>query len=381
MSYFSFNEDYSNSIFKEKPKYESSVKIIREPPKTKIVPTDYTTYNNNNGMEIFNLIPGDKVLSPFGIMLMMLIIMNGANDNSLQQLMNIFGIGNLDELKKKLPIYKTILNRINITNGFFIDDKYKIDPKFENVFNNYCGLYNVNFNDAKVYENINKWVMNNSDNLIHQCVSNDIINGYTKMMVINAMYFKGIWKIPFNKKETREMPFYSLNNSNTKKVQMMHQSNLFNYYEDAEEQLIEVDYKNPSYCMGFILSKNGLPKLNGVSIFEHIKDLTTYDVSLYIPKFIQRSKFDFVNLLKIKGIHDIFDNNKANLFNIHMDVNNPLCISNIIHDATVEVDESENINYPYPNLTARHMFKADRPFVYYIRYKPSNLILFIGTYG
>lgn len=407
MSYFPVSDNYSNSIFRDNydapPMIDYSDSMspaqndysnpgLMKKIQNWLQPQNYSSYSNNNGMILFNLMPGDKVMSPFSILFVMLMAMNGADGNTLKQMMQALGINNIKTLNEQLYMVKNILNNstVNTANALFVQDKFKIYDEYKEFANDYCSTTNVNFNNPNTITSINKWVADNTNNLIKEILTQDSISGDTRMMLINTIYFKAFWAKPFEKLDTKNQPFYSFNSS--KQIPLMYQSDKFNYCEDNTNQVIEMDYKDSNYCMGVILpkSRNGIPKVGGDDIINYSNNLTMKEIKVYLPRFTQRSRMDLVGLFKRMGINDLFDEKKANLFKIHRDLENPLYVSNIIHEAVVIVDEVSTeataataMMYSLNRIDIKKdiVFRADHPFLYYIRYKPSNVLLFVGLYN
>jgi len=189
-------------------------------------------------------------------------------------------------------------------------------------------------------------------------------------------------------------------------VKLMTLSKRLPYFEDSEVQMIEMPYVGNQFCMGVILPKaptslqslldgimskfvtkqNFFESFNIGKINEYVKQLTTNEsIEVYIPKFTHRKNIDLGSVLKKVGVTDLFSP-LANLGEISKD----LYVSEAIHEAVVIVDEDgteasavtvmmmmESCCYKpkQPKL-----FRADHSFIYYIRHKPTNMILFVGDY-
>ncbi len=179
----------------------------------------------------------------------------------------------------------------------------------------------------------------------------------------------------------------------------MNNQNYFNYYENKSFQIIEIPYQNENYVLGIILPKiipdndtidytiNNVPIITAQEINELINNLSLEKVNLYIPKFTDKKKLNLVPILKKMGLVKIFDTNMCQLDLI----SNHICVSNIIHEAVIIVDESGTTASAATVITGRALarapkkeniktFRADHPFVYYIRHLPTNMFLFFGDF-
>ena len=103
----------------------------------------------------------------------------------------------------------TMANRIYVQRG------HKLNKNFQNVATTKfeSGVENLNFGDAvKSAEMINRFVAEKTNGKIKELVKSDSLSTDTLVFLVNAIYFKGNWKLPFNKKFTRKAPFHTSNN-------------------------------------------------------------------------------------------------------------------------------------------------------------------------
>ena len=201
----------------------------------------------------------------------------------------------------------------------------------------------------------------------------------TMMLILNTIYFKANWSKKFDKKSTTKMDFVG-----GKQVDMMRQVEKFNYYEDDNVQIVQMGYVGDDFSMVIILPKSnldlvGLNKVLKPEYFNLTKSASKR-VDLYMPKFTQRSKMGLIPNLQKLGVNDLFNNADLSL------IGDKIFVSAIIHEAVVIVDEegTEAAAVTAITVTLRSapkltLFKADHPFIYYIKHNKSNLILFIVT--
>jgi serpin B len=103
---------------------------------------------------------------------------------------------------------------------------------------------------------INDWVSKETKEKIKDILQPGDITKLTRLVITNAIYFKGKWLTEFDKEFTRDEDFYLINGQKTK-VKMMYQENRFNYYENDDLQLLEMPYKGDKVSMVIILPKTG----------------------------------------------------------------------------------------------------------------------------
>lgn len=139
---------------------------------------------------------------------------------------------------------------------------------------------------------INGWVEDNTNNKIKDLISADSLDGDTRMVLVNAIYFKGFWTYQFNPKDTFKAPFY-LNDQDSVTVDFMKIKKYFKYGElrDLDATAIELPYKDSDISMLIILpnQRTGLSalegKLNTIDLSDVTKSLYSQEVNVEIPKF------------------------------------------------------------------------------------------------
>eukprot|EP00066_Takifugu_rubripes_P029771 XP_011619037.1 PREDICTED: leukocyte elastase inhibitor-like [Takifugu rubripes] len=197
--------------------------------------------------------------------------------------------------------------------------------------------------------NINSWVEKQTEGKIKDLLAKGIVTGDTRLVLVNAIYFKGNWNKQFKEKATRDATFHISKNS-SKPVKMMHQSSKFpfTFIPEATCQVLELPYVGKELSMLIFLPKQ-------------MEDSTTM------------------------GMVDAFDVAASDFSG--MSPANDLVLSEVIHKAFVEVNEEGTeaaaATGAVMNLrSARHSerFYADHPFLFFIRHNPSRNILFAGRY-
>ena len=163
------------------------------------------------------------------------------------------------------------------------------------------------------------------------------------MILLNAVYFKGLWSIPFEKSMTMKRPFYNLNDkSKEKKVDRMQIMDSFQYYEDRDVQLIRLPYKKDSMSAIIILPNENkninefISELNDEKLQSLLKRMGREKVRLQLPKFELEFSSMLNSVLKKLGMNDAFNEIKANLEGIGKN----LYIGEVIQKTYLKVDES-----------------------------------------
>ena len=173
----------------------------------------------------------------------------------------------------------------------------------------------LNFSDGNAGSEINQWVESQTNSKIKDVVSEDLDTN-TALVLINAMYFKGQWETKFN--DSFEGDFQTSKNKIVK-AQMMksHSESRYGYLylEDLKAQAVEIPYKGGRISMIVILPDPESSLKDLENIFEvtqfNLLDFTKEDVDLILPKFKIETTLNLNDPLKLMGMTDMFNPNKA----------------------------------------------------------------------
>lgn len=252
-------------------------------------------------------------------------------------------------------------------------------------------------------KHINAWVEGQTQEKINDLIQAGQLQPVTQLVLVNAVYFKADWLMPFTKEATHDRAFFP---AVDKQVQapMMRRTASYRYYEEeGKYQAVELDYKGNEVTMLILLpaQKDGLAGLEDVltsaKLTACIEGLKPVDVALTLPKFkFSWGTKDIVGSLKQLGMVLAFDPYKADFSGIVKRPDGPpmpgapLCISLVLHKAFVEVDEKGTEAAaatavvmvpgaaPVRERPKPRVFTADHPFFFAIRHKATNAILFAG---
>ena len=281
--------------------------------------------------------------------------------------------------------------RLIVANALWGQKGYGFLPAFLSVNEKYygAGLEQVDFahdpNGSR--KTINTWVEKQTQGKIKDLLKPPHITPLTTLVLTNAIYFKGNWAAPFDKKHTRNEPF-TVKAGKKVETPMMHKTDEFGYMEERDFQILELPYVGNELSMLVLLPR----RLDGLADLE--KSLTTRnllkwpgqlrkrEIILAVPKFKMTSEFELGKTLKSMGMANAFSG--AADFS-GMTGRRDLFISEVVHKAFVEVNEEGTEaaaatavvmkRGPAPQIA---VFRADHPFLFLIRDNRSNSILFIG---
>ena len=245
---------------------------------------------------------------------------------------------------------------------------------------------------VKQYESIRKeindWVYDQTQEKIKDLLPDGALNPDTRMVLVNAIYFKADWLSQFDADDTTDSPFHLLDGTDIT-VKMMNQGTFMPYYRGDGFQAVELPYAGDTAAMDIIVPDEGdfedfESALNSDLFNETLNGLGPTSMMLSLPKFTFESEFNLSDTLKSMGMVDAFDPDNADFSG--MTAENDLFISDVIHKAFVAVDEEGTEAAAATGVivgaTSAPMFDVtltiDRPFIFIIRDKPSGQILFIG---
>jgi len=359
--------------------------------------------NNLFAFKLYNQVKesGNKNLffSPFSISTALAMTYAGARNETETQMRNVLHFGlDQDTFHKQ---YKTYLERIEgdtgkdltlgIANSLWIANSLQLLAPFKDIVSTDYNseARNVDFNKTEETRNeINTWVEQKTNDKIKELIKPGIISGSTKLVLVNAIYFKGKWATPFSKDSTKNDDFYKTGSNNIT-AKFMHNTAHYSYYEDATLQAIEIPYSGGKTSMVVFLPK----ETDGIDVMENQLNYSYYSkimslfrsqkVILALPKFKTTVAFELAGTLSAMGMPDAFGN--ADFSGIS---NEGLSISNVIHKAFIDVNEDGteaaaatavamkmNAMYrPGPNP----VFNANHPFFFIIRDNMTGSIWFMG---
>ncbi len=342
---------------------------------------------------------GNVFLSPFSISSALAMTYAGARGQTAEEMARALHFDlpqeelhqGFSELFKRLDSsgkgYK-----LNIANALWGQKGYHFEPDFIGLTNKYYGggFKEVDFAGAteQSRQTINKWVEDKTENKIKELLKQGDIKSLTRLVLTNAIYFKGNWEVQFDKKKTRISPFY-ISEKDKVDVPMMEQKGRFNYVEDDEVQVLELPYSGKELSMVIILPKSNIAlsavekKLSFDKLQSWLSSLSENKVDVYMPRFKIEERYVLNEILEQLGMPSAFEPGAADFSGMTGRKN--LYIGLVVHKSFVEVNEEGTeaaaataVVMNTKALVENPVFRANRPFIFLIRDTRSGTILFIG---
>ncbi len=360
--------------------------------------------SNDFGVSLFGKIADDKrsdnvIISPLSASAALTMLINGSDGNTSLQISEMLGYSpgvSVDEINQS---YRSLTAQllsvdqevdINLANAAFYRSGFTIKPSFITTLREQFGAEarGLDFRLPSAVETINSWAEENTSGKIREVI--DQISEETVLFLMNALYFNGSWTREFDTENTVPMPFYPDEGDGFDVVTM-------NGITDAKLlhsegfSAVEIPYGRTNFSMVVIVPDNSLASFTG-SFTGHLYRTITgefdqkaefSDVEVSMPLFSFHFEEMLNDHLKTLGMTDAFDPHVADLTGISDD---DLFVEFVKQNSFIQVDERGSeaaavttigigvTSIPDPDPR----FVADRPFVFLIRERISNTILFIG---
>ncbi|XP_067633490.1 serine protease inhibitor 42Dd-like [Eurosta solidaginis] len=248
----------------------------------------------------------------------------------------------------------------------------------------------VNFAEGEsTASTINSWIEEKTAGKITDLVQASNFNALTRLVLLNALHFKGSWEMKFDEKLTAEGDFYITEDETVKVQYMSHNAKFcYGYLEELDCQAFEMPYNNSDLAMLVLLpnKRNGLgelaEKLKSTNLVDLAEKLNfKQKIMVKFPKFKVEFSVDLTDTFKKLGVNKIFSDNAD--FSNMLESHESLKVSNIFHKAVIEVNEEGTeaaaaTGMIFMLCSMPPQFVADHPFFYVIWNKRN--ILFAGTF-
>ena len=362
--------------------------------------------NTRFGLDLYARLsraPGNTFLSPFSISTALAMTASGARSETARQMNEVLGFSL--EADRIDPAFASLIQtlrpagekpayQLHTANALWGQHGYHFQPGFVATLRGPFGaaLEEVDFRGATetARRTINTWVENQTAGKIQDLIASGVLDASTRLVLTNAIYFKGDWSSPFRAEQTHEDDFHGAA-GRTVRVPLMHQTGRFSYAEDESVQALELPYAGGDLALVVLLPKkpDGLAEaeaaLTAESLAARVAALQDTRMDVALPRFKLTAEFELTSTLAALGMTLPFSD-RADFSGINGG-NEPLQISAVIHKAYVDVNETGTeaaaatavgiramAVMPQPPVT----FRADHPFLFLIRDRRSGSVLFLG---
>lgn len=344
-----------------------------------------------------NAQPGQNLMiSPLSISFALSMTLNGAageTRDAMMEALRISGIGMETLNKSYKALTEALLNvdkkvLISIANSVWTEDNFEVKKAFIDILASYYDAESKPFDidDPSAPGLMNKWIEEKTNGLIREMISQ--LPDNTVMLLINAIYFKGQWKLQFDESLTVDEVFYRTANSRVT-VPMMKKKKEYKVFVGNGFKIAEFPYGQGNYVMDVILpdEKEGfnstLALINSNDYELWVDQMAEQEIEVSFPRFKYGFKESLSDILSDMGMGIAFTDN-ADFSNISGQYD--LLLTDVAHQTFIETNEEGTeaaaatvvtvgvTSMPPPPLE----FRMDHPFMFIIRETSTNSILFMG---
>ena len=359
--------------------------------------------NNDFSFALYKRLREDErpnaIVSPFSVSTILLMTYAGARGKTAEEMTSVLNIprgtepaelhaacgGLIDELTKRSPDRKY---RLDIANRLWFSREVSLLDSFTGTLKTHYGAEAGRVDFAASPENaraeVNQWVASHTENQIKDLLAPGTVGPETRLVLANALFFKGTWDLPFLEKST-PAPF-AISLKENVQVPMMRQEGRFRYAAHEQLQILELTYSDKALAMTIILPKqvDGLRQIEEMLSSERIiegleRTMSDRRVHVYLPRFRISSNYRLARPLKEMGLTLPFSE-KADFSG--MSPMPGLFLSDVIHQAAIEVNEegtkASAATGTYAVRALPPTFRANRPFLFFIRDRSTGIILLLG---
>ncbi|XP_039979090.1 plasminogen activator inhibitor 1 [Xiphias gladius] len=340
--------------------------------------------------------------SPYGMASVLSMAQLGAAGNTLKVLTTTMGFS-LQE--RGMSRQQRLLQRdlssekgVEIASGVMVERKMSLEKGYRRALAKafQAHPHQVDFtNPDQAVIIINSWVSDHTAGAIPEFLASGSLNDETRLVLLNALNFQGLWKVPFDPTLTQERMFHCANGS-TVPVHMMRLTNHFNYGEfvttdGVDYDVIELPYEGDSLSMLLVSPFEPEVPLSMLSadlssqrIQQWRAELRKVKRQLAMPRFTLNSEVNLKTALLNMGLEHMFSLATADFTRITTDER--LCVSKVLQRVKIEVNEQGTKGAA---ATAAVMFSRmaveeitlDRPFLFLIQHKHTGAVLFMGQFN
>jgi len=349
---------------------------------------------------------GNIFFSPYSLSSALEMAYEGARGETAQEMRSLLHL-NADDTARRSRIASFIQEinlpgkayELTVANAFWAGQAYPFKEDYLNLVKHvyFAQVRNLDFisNPEPSRETINNWVSEKTKNHINGLLPSGSITKETRLVLTDAVYFKGKWQTPFKKQFTRPDAFWLTPDQSVLTDMMAIKGESFDYMDNEQAQVLKLPYQGADLDMCIILPRSkdlqDLQKtLTPDLLTQWQQDMKLEGVNVFIPKFKFDAEYMMKDILSGMGMKLAFDPQNADFSGMaELQPGWHLCIDEVYHKAWVDVNEEGTeaaaaTGVGMLSSLARmeplnpKIFRADHPFLFVIQDKNSGHILFMG---
>lgn len=363
--------------------------------------------NNAFGFEMLKATnpSSSVVVSPYSVERAMGMLLEGACGDTAAEIQKALKLPNANNNSQagaeiEAEILKTLDDNhtIDIDNHLWIQQSYKLrDEYIQNVKKFYAAApETVDFAGAteESRKHINDYIAQVTHDKIRDILPANAVTSLTRLILTNAVYFKGPWRHSFKENATQKADFRTA--AGTIQVDMMHHTESHAFCETDKLVAFDMDFASANYSMMIMMPKIGATSDVAAALTDLEKDLSSISfkqiraqmksgqVSLYMPKFKVEFGASLKTMLRELGVQNAFSNPDFSAITGTRE----LYLDDVLHKAFIDVNENGaeaaaatavvmKLRSALP-MREPHTITVDHPFVFAIVEKSTQTILFVG---
>jgi serpin B len=349
--------------------------------------------------------PGNQFVSPYSVASAFALVYPGAGGQTASEIAQVFGFDPSPETEAQQTRAladalraETGGSQFTVANAAWVERSMSLRPDYARTIRDTLGgtIEPVDFirNQSAALRTINAWAARETQNRITEILTEP--DPARRLVLTNAVYFKGKWSDPFTANATRDGDFYTGASAHVP-ARLMRQLTNARYVEGPDFQVADFDYDDGAFALAVFLprERTGLAafeqRLTGAFLNEQMDRLREAErprLDLTLPKVEMRADYSLVPQLQAMGMRIAFTDN-ADFAAITAD--EALAISDVIHKTFLAIDEEgteaaavtaidmrATSAMPGPPPPPPIEFKADHPFFIVLHHKPTRARLFMG---
>lgn len=345
---------------------------------------------------------GNLLISPASAYLALAMTANGADTETREAFEQVLGmpIDSLNaacaQLIPKLKMSSEDGGKVDIANSIWLNETLEAREDFVNtVRESYEAEVFQAALDASA-DDVNNWVSEKTNGMIPQMLDEEP-GKETAMLLLNALYFNGVWDIPFEESLTSDRTFYREDGTTGEVPFMNNHKDGMQYIKTENAEGIKLPYNNHRQFFVALRPTDGRSVGEFAASFDKdtlknaMSAAESRDVNLYMPKFEQDDQIDMSDLIANMGLGIAFDQNQADFSNMGTMNGYPLSVSKVLQKSAVKVDERgteaaaatevgmESAALPPQYQKEPVELVLDSPYTYFIVDSGSGIPLFMGV--
>ncbi len=339
----------------------------------------------------------DFVFSPYSVFSTLSMVYGGASGNTKKQMAEVLSIPmEIEGLPRRLSSLtatrkeQSAESSLSFAHSLWVQKDMELASSYLEYLFPYPALLQkeVNFQEEesrhRARQEVNQWIGEKTGGHILDLIREEDLSVFTRLLLMNALYFQGLWEEPFEETNTHWDVFHSASQGQVQ-VPMMNKEGRFAYAETKDYQVLELPYSGDSLVMTLFLPKNSEEEFTLDTYKELLPLLSLSSVEVFLPRFTQNTRLSLSQILMALGMEDAFSPDKAD-FSL-LSPQNELYLSRVLHASTLQVQEkgteaaaSTAAIFELRSIfvPGTFVFLADRPFFFVIRDTVTELILFMG---